>query len=86
MKKNILVCDKCGSDNIIEKEVEMPAYEIITKYHDQYIAKHGEPPKEIFLSKSMILELEKKYGNKKLDTIMGMKVFSHTYEKYRFKV
>lgn len=86
MKKTILVCDECGSAEISEQEVEMPAIEIIEKYHDQYIARYGEPPKEIFLSRSMIIELEEKYGREKLDTIMGMKVFSHTYKKYRFEI
>lgn len=64
------------------ENLELIAHRYKMRYKDDF----GFAPKFIFLSRRQLEKYEKQNRVEKLETILGMKVFSHTYpgEKYRF--
>ena len=57
-------------------------FKTVYEYKNKYITERGKSPSCIFLSKESIKVLEHNFGVEKIDTFLGMEVFSHTYDKY----
>jgi len=56
---------------------------VVQEYINKYLIEHGKKPSCIYLSKQRLVKYEKELGCEKIEAICGIKVYSHTYHKYK---